>query len=157
MMYAGDGGADNPRSEGEGESTIQFVIEELENLLLTVIEELRERPMVALALGAALLGACLGLAVAGRRSRPKPSRTAAGVVETLGPLAAALGRSRLRATAEEVAERAAKKGSKGRGLGGFGLGSSANLVNLGVRLLQNPIVRGYLLSMIGSRLRRARG
>jgi len=50
MMYAGDGGANNPRSEGE--STIQFVIEELENLLLTVIEELRQRPMVALARGA---------------------------------------------------------------------------------------------------------
>lgn len=158
---------DGDLNGSQGEGTIQFIIEELENIVLTVIEELRQRPTVAMALAAAVCGAVVGAMLAGRSGRAKPVKSAAGLVDALGPLAAALTRSQVKDVASSFSERAAKgaeRASKGvRRTGGGpkvrlpGLGSTADLVNLGVRLLQNPIVRGYLVSMIGSRLRRARG
>jgi hypothetical protein len=67
------------------DSTIQLVIDQLEELVVTVIEEIRERPGVALAIFAGLLGAFVGMRLATRRNRSAPARAiqrkAAGVGE----------------------------------------------------------------------------
>jgi hypothetical protein len=54
-----------------GDSTFQLVIDQLEELVVTIVEEIRERPAVALAIFAALVGAIVGTRIArGRRAAP---------------------------------------------------------------------------------------
>ena len=55
------------------DSTLQLVIDQLEELVVTVIEEIRERPGVALAIFAGLAGALVGMRLARRRG-PAPVR-----------------------------------------------------------------------------------
>ena len=43
-----------------GDSTLQLVIDQLEELVVTVVEEVRERPGIALALVAGVVGAVVG-------------------------------------------------------------------------------------------------
>ena len=50
------------------DSTFQLVIDQLEELVVTLIEEIRERPGVALAIVAGLVGALIGTRLASRRS-----------------------------------------------------------------------------------------
>jgi len=50
------------------DSTLQLVIDQLEELVVTLIEEIRERPGVALAIFAGLVGALIGARLATRRS-----------------------------------------------------------------------------------------
>ena len=53
------------------DSTFQLVIDQLEELVVTLIEEIRERPGVALAIFAGVVGALIGVRLAtGRRSAP---------------------------------------------------------------------------------------
>lgn len=99
------------------ESALQLVLDQLEELAVTVIEEIRERPGVALAICAAIAGAVIGSVFA---ARSRQSR---------GPTA-------------RVARRAQR------------VGDAAELVGLGVRLMQNPIVRGLVLAAIERQLRR---
>ena len=54
------------------QSTLQLVIDQVEELIVTLIEEVRERPGVALAILAAVVGAIVGSKLASRRSHPKP-------------------------------------------------------------------------------------
>jgi hypothetical protein len=62
------------------QSTLQVVMDQLEELVVTLIEEIRERPGVAAAIGAAVVGALVGgmlAALANRRAAardPKPVR-----------------------------------------------------------------------------------
>jgi hypothetical protein len=61
------------------DSTLQLVFDQLEELVVTVIEEIRERPGVALAIFASLIGAALGARLAarlGRRRRMPAARVA---------------------------------------------------------------------------------
>src|SRR5579884_18196 len=51
------------------QSTLQLVLDQVEEVIVTFIEEIRERPTVAAALGAAIVGAILGSMLAGRRPR----------------------------------------------------------------------------------------
>jgi hypothetical protein len=51
------------------DSTLQLVIDQLEELVVTVVEEIRERPGVALAIFAGLVGAVIGARIATRRGR----------------------------------------------------------------------------------------
>ena len=98
--------------------TLQLILDQLEELVVTLIEEIRERPAVALALLAAVAGAVVGSALAtrgGRRRITPPARVA----------------------------RTAS-----------GLGSAGELMGLGVRLMQNPIVRGFVLAAVQKQLRR---
>jgi hypothetical protein len=53
--------------------TLQLILDQLEELVVTLIEEIRERPGVVLALFAAVLGALIGSALAGRASRRGPA------------------------------------------------------------------------------------
>ena len=96
------------------ESTLQLVLDQLEELAVTVIEEIRERPGVALAICAGVAGAVIGSIFAARARRPK-------------------------ARALRPARR---------------VGDAAELVGLGVRLMQNPIVRGLVVAAIERQLRR---
>ena len=67
---------------GVEDSTFQLVIDQLEELVVTVIEEIRERPTVALAIFAGLLGAFVGSRLASRSShspQAKVAKTARGI------------------------------------------------------------------------------
>ena len=50
------------------DSTLQLVIDQLEELVVTIVEEIRERPGVALAILAGLVGAIMGARLATRRN-----------------------------------------------------------------------------------------
>jgi hypothetical protein len=54
------------------QSTMQLVIDQIEELIVAVIEEVRQRPGVAVAILAAVVGAIVGSALAARRVRAKP-------------------------------------------------------------------------------------
>ena len=59
--------------------TLQLILDQLEELVVTLIEEIRERPAVALAVLAAVIGAVIGSALAargGRRRVAAPARPA---------------------------------------------------------------------------------
>jgi hypothetical protein len=136
---------------------LEFVVEEVEDLAVTLLEELRARPTVILALGAAVVGALLGGWLA-ERSRPKPrvSVGAGSLADLAAPLAAALGGGRLSDRFGEVTEQAGRTTRRAArsAVGGRDAGSMVSLMGLALRLLQNPIVRGLLISMIARRVRR---
>ena len=74
-----------------GDSTFQLVIDQLEELAVTIVEELRERPGVMLAIFAGIVGALVGAGLASRTRRraPVPARAkrAAGGVGDAAELA----------------------------------------------------------------------
>jgi hypothetical protein len=98
--------------------TLQLILDQLEELVVTLIEEIRERPAVALAVLAAVIGAVVGSALAarggGRRRVAAPARVARGA---------------------------------------SGVGQASELMGLGVRLMQNPIVRGFVLAAVQKQIR----
>jgi hypothetical protein len=98
------------------ESTMQLVIDQLEELVVAIIEEVRERPAVVLAIAAGIGGAVIGARLATRRRAARRARRVARPARRLGDVAA--------------------------------------LIGLGVRLLQNPIVRGILVSAVERQLKR---
>ncbi len=100
------------------QSTMQLIVDQFEELLVTIIEEIRQRPGVALAFLAAITGALVGSMLAARASRRRvlPPQ---GVVR------------------------------KARGVG-----DAAELAGLGLKLLQNPIVRSFLRSAVEGQLRK---
>ncbi len=100
------------------QSTMQLILDQLEELLVTIVDEIRQRPGVALALLAAVTGAFVGSLLAARTSRRHAS-PASGVVR------------------------------KARGMG-----EAAELAGLGLKLLQNPIVRGYIAAAIEGQLKK---
>jgi hypothetical protein len=93
-------------------SVTELVIDQLEELVVTIIDELRQRPSVAVAILAAVVGLIIGGALARRASRKR-----------------------------SVVARRAKS-----------MAETSELIGLSLRLLQNPIVRGYLVSMLKRRL-----
>ena len=56
------------------DSTFQLVIDQVEELVVTLVEEIRERPGVALAIFAGLIGALVGAGIAARRRGSAPAR-----------------------------------------------------------------------------------
>src|SRR6266849_9614121 len=103
---------------GVEQSTMQLIADQIEELLVTVIDEIRQRPTVALAFLAAVTGALVGSMLAARASR-RHAYPARGVVR------------------------------KARGMG-----EAADLAALGVKLLQNPIVRSYVRSAVEGQLKK---
>jgi hypothetical protein len=91
-------------------SVMQLIIDQLEESIVTIIEEIRERPAVAAAILAGVLGAIVGSMLAAGAARRHPSAPASVV-------------------------------RKARGLS-----EAADLVGLALKLLQNPMVRGYIRS-----------
>ncbi len=100
------------------QSTMQLILDQIEELVVTIVDEIRQRPGVALALLAAVTGALVGSMLAARASRRHRS-PARGVVR------------------------------KARGMG-----EAADLAALGVKLLQNPIVRSYVRSAVEGQLKK---
>jgi hypothetical protein len=98
-----------------GDSTLQLVIDQLEELVVTIVEEVRERPGIALALVAGVVGAIVGSWLARRKSAAAPVRAARG--------------------------------------GARNAGDTASLLGAGVRMLQNPIVRGLIMAAVERQLR----
>src|SRR5260221_9445659 len=91
-------------------SVTELIFDQLEELIVTIVEEVRERPGVAVAIMAGLLGAIAGSVFAVRsRHKQRPAPVA------------------------QVARRAR------------GMAETGELVGLGLKLLQNPIVRAYLV------------
>ena len=75
------------------DSTFQLVIDQLEELVVTIVEEIRERPGVAVAIVAGLLGAFVGTRLASRRRGAAPVRAVRRKARGAGQVAqlAALG------------------------------------------------------------------
>jgi hypothetical protein len=75
------------------QSTVQLIIDQLEELVVTLIEEVRERPAVAVAIMAGTVGAVIGgMFASAARGRPKPVRKrAAARADALGDVIALLG------------------------------------------------------------------
>jgi hypothetical protein len=69
------------------QSTVQLIVDQLEELVVTIIEEIRERPGVAAAILAAVVGAVIGSALAlnagGRHASPakRVARSTRGMAE----------------------------------------------------------------------------
>jgi uncharacterized membrane protein YeaQ/YmgE (transglycosylase-associated protein family) len=109
-----------PFSQSDGEqSVMELIVDQLEELVVTIIEEVRERPGVAAAILAGLLGAIVGSMLAARipRRQSQPAR----VVRT--------------ARARNLSE-------------------AADLAGLGLKLLQNPMIRGYIRSAMERQLKK---
>jgi hypothetical protein len=101
-------------SEGES-STLQLVVDQVEELIVTLIEEIRARPAVAAALLAAVAGAMVGSALAARaRHAPPAPRRVVRQARVMAEL--------------------------------------ADLGGLGLRLLENPLVRAVLINQLRKRL-----
>ncbi len=99
------------------QSTVQLIIDQLEELVVTLIEEVRERPAVAVAILAAVIGAVIGGALAAGVGRPKP-----------------------------VQKRVARRMGE--------MGDLAALAGMGVKMLENPIVRNYIRGAVRGQLKK---
>jgi uncharacterized membrane protein YeaQ/YmgE (transglycosylase-associated protein family) len=131
------------------DGVVQLLVDQLEELIVTLLEEIRTRPSVAAAILAGLVGALVGVALAQRARRRRVVRSSAGT-ELLGALAGAVPRAR------DVQRGASKSGKRAQQrLGNFG--ELADLAGLSVRLLENPIVRSYARAAIASQLRKRLG
>ena len=96
------------------QNTLQLVMEQIEELVVTLIEEIRERPGVAAAILAAVVGAVVGSILAARSRRRVPKVRAPKQVRSIGDV--------------------------------------TDLARLGLRLLENPLVRGVLVAQLKRRL-----
>jgi hypothetical protein len=144
--------ADKPGDLGK------MITDQMEDLLVTVIEGVRERPVVAAAIFAGIVGAFVGITLA-RVRRPKRRVPATlGFLHGLGAVlhaveldrrSKALSR-RMRKTAQTVGERSSR--ALADELGEFY--RMADLAPMAMRLLQNPIVRSYVRAAIVSRVAR---
>jgi hypothetical protein len=99
------------------DSTLQLVLDQVEELVVTIVEEVRQRPGIALALVAGVVGALIGSRLATRR-QPRPAPPPPVV------------------------------------RGARGAGDAAELLGTGMRLLQNPIVRGIVFAAVARQFRR---
>jgi hypothetical protein len=99
-------------------SMMELIFDQLEELIVTLVEEVRERPSVAAAIVAGLVGAVVGSALAARASR-----------------------SRHAPPPKQIAKKV------------HGMADTGDLLGLGMRLVQNPIVRGYVTAMVSKQLK----
>lgn len=127
------------------EAVAEIVVEQVEEALVTVLETLRERPLLTAAVGASVASALVGLVLASRRQprRPKVMNLVNDVLADLEPLG---GKGKV-----------GKKVRRGGSRGLEGLGSAAELLPLALQLLQNSIVRAYVRGFVRSQLRRRFG
>lgn len=113
------------------QSTMQLVIDQLEELIVTVIEEVRARPAVAVAILAGVVGALVGSALA------------RGTVRKRKPVA-----KRVTKKATKRVAKSAKGVSNGVGT----MGDIAELAGKGMRLLENPLVRAAIVGQLRKRV-----
>jgi hypothetical protein len=140
---------------------VQFMVEEIEDLLLAALEELRERPTVVAALLAAVVGGLVGSWIAERqRPEPPPVKSVPEQLgELLAPIALAIGRARLAGLAGSARQQAgssAKRAGEKASEPAEGVGKAAALFPILLRLAQSPIVRAIVFAIIARRVRAAR-
>jgi hypothetical protein len=142
---------------GDGsDGVVQLIVDQVEELIITILEEIRTRPAVAAAILAGVVGAVVGSALAARMRRPPrpPSVSAPG--ELLGVLAGTLAGaapSRVNGKAVGKAARRTRKRAQ-QGFARAGFGDLTDLAGIGLRLLENPIVRSYARAMIANQFRK---
>ena len=133
-----------------GDGVVQLLVDQIEELIVTVIEEVRTRPSVAAAIVAGVVGAVVGITLARRGTRRRPPRVSAGneiLGEILGSLVGGMPRARdFQRTTTRSGKRVQQR-----------LGDVSDLASLGVRLLENPIVRSYVRAAIASQVRKRFG
>ena len=142
---------------GDGsDGVVQLIVDQVEELIISVLEEIRTRPAVAAAIVAGVLGAVVGTALAARLARPRRPPPVSAPGELLGALAGTVAGAvpgRVDGKAVGKAARRTRKQAQ-RGLGRTGIGDMADLANIGLRLLENPIVRGYLRAALASQVQK---
>jgi hypothetical protein len=154
---AGESVGDNWGDSSDG--VLQLIVDQVEELIITILEEIRTRPAVAAAILAGVVGAIVGSALAARMRRPRRPPSVSAPAELLGALAGTLAGaapSRVNGKAVGKAAKAARQSSK-RAQKGFArarAGDMADLANIGLRLLENPIVRSYARAAIANQLRK---
>lgn len=158
MSQVNGSSSDSEGEQGAFRDLAQTITDVLEEAVVTLIEAVRERPAVAAALVAGVIGTALGLALA-RTRRPKPStrRATHRLQDLLSDLAGGVvastlaGGSLLNRGSVRAATRAAPR-PRGTLKDLTRVRSASELVPLAAKLLQNPLVRGYLRGMLSSRL-----
>jgi hypothetical protein len=137
------------------------ITDQFEELLVTAVEGARERPVVAASIFAGFVGAFVGIVLASARRPKRRVPTSLDLSHGLPALlrAAELDQRskdlsrRFRKSAKTVGERSSRAFSQD--LAEFF--SMAELAPTAMRLLQNPIVRGYIRAAIVSRIARRFG
>ncbi len=100
------------------QSTMQLIVDQLEEFIVTIIEEVRQRPGVAVAILAGVVGAVVGAMLAARAGRRQASPT----------------------------RRVVRKAR--------GMSEAVDLAGLGLKLLQNPLVRNYVRATVEGQLKK---
>lgn len=143
---------------GPFEGLVQSVANEVEQLLLAAFEEARERPAVVVAIAAAVAGFLAGYALAARPARRAARSPLQDAAQLVAAILAALGSASLSRRGRSFVDLLASGSTAGRREGLLGdlaqAKNAADLAGLAVRLLENPLVRGYLRATIAARLRR---
>jgi hypothetical protein len=133
---------------------IDSITDRVEDLIVDGIELVRERPGVVLAIVAGVLGAFVGIGVATVMARRKRDQvaSASNLGRTLESMSAAL-------DLEARTRRGAKRVSRSTGRARRGavsmltdVQSAGDLVSVALRLLENPLVRRYIVRMVRARL-----
>ncbi|MDQ6675581.1 MAG: hypothetical protein M3069_33435 [Chloroflexota bacterium] len=99
-------------------SVMELIVDQLEELIVTIVEDIRQRPGVAAAILAAVVGVIVGSVLAATLGRKRPSAPARVVRKARGATEA------------------------------------ADLAGLGLKLLQNPLVRGFVLSAVQRQMKK---
>ena len=154
---AGEAVGDN--WDGGSEGVVQLIVDQVEELIITIVEEIRARPAVAAAILAGVVGAVVGTTLAGRLTRRRRPPPVSAPAEMLGALAGTLaGSVPWRADGRAIGKAAGRTRKRARqGLARTGLDDMADLAGIGLRLLENPIVRGYARAAVANQLRKRIG
>jgi hypothetical protein len=142
---------------GDGsDGVVQLIVDQVEELIITILEEIRTRPAVAAAILAGVVGAVVGTVLAARLTRPRRPPPVSAPGELFGALAGTLaGAVPGRVDGKAVGKAASRTRKHAqRGLGRAGFGDMADLANIGLRLLENPIVRSYARAAVSNQLRK---
>lgn len=129
----------------------------LEELLVTVIEGVRERPVVAMALVAGVIAGLVGIALAGvgrpKRRVPRAGFDLQGLFEAMTNALEVEQRSKR--VSREFGRAGDRLDGKSRGLFSAmsDLRSAGDLVPVAIRLLENPLVRSYLRHTVTRQVR----
>ncbi|MBI2755559.1 MAG: hypothetical protein HYX52_02515 [Chloroflexi bacterium] len=134
------------------------ITDAVEEVLVTIIETIRERPAVVAALLAGILGTTIGLALAGRgRKQPPVERARKAGMGLLGGMADAVDfEERSRRVSKRLGRSTERVDKKSGGLLSrvMDLRSAADLVPLAMQLMENPIVRTYLQNTVAKQVQK---
>lgn len=143
------------------DEAMQVTIDAVEEIVITLIEAVRERPGVAAAILAGVMGAFVGLAIAAitsrRREAKKPRKRAgrlfAGVASALDL------EERSHRVSKETRKSAKRVDKKTGGVMGTvaDIRSAADLVPVAMQLAENPLVRSVVAGMVAKQMRRRFG